>query len=185
MQSRIISRVFEKMAAYYGNQFADRWRDCNLESVRRTWAEALMGYSIGEIRQGIQSCLRLKYAPTLPEFLKVCRPPLDFRSAYQEAVVQLSLRKEGRDTWSHPAIYYAARSIGSFEILQANWSQIERRWTSVLTASYDEGHWPPIPKADLALPAPGRTITPPEEARARLKKIRELLIAEAPEDSDE
>lgn len=70
-----ISKIFAKFEARYGSLFIDRWKDCNMENVRETWAEELANFAdkpecIGYALKVLQTS---KYPPTLPEFLEACR----------------------------------------------------------------------------------------------------------------
>lgn len=145
--------------------------------MKRTWAEALAGYSPDEIKRGLEACLTRVFPPTLPEFLMLCRQPLDFEAAFVEAVEQLRLREAGEDRWSHPAIYWAAASIGQFDMRNASWGSIKARWTAALQAELSKREWPEIPPRREALPAPGRCTVPPDVAQQRLAGIRDMLAA--------
>lgn len=104
-----IERLFLRFSAMYGSKFADLWRGCDLASVKALWAEELAGYAADEIKRGIDCCKTRDWPPTLPEFLKLCRPPVDFERSFFEAAKQIGLRDSGTDEWSHPAIYWACR----------------------------------------------------------------------------
>ena len=45
-----------------------------MESAKLDWQDALKGYSGNEIKRGIESARVLEWAPTIGEFLKLCRP---------------------------------------------------------------------------------------------------------------
>jgi hypothetical protein len=166
-----IERLFDRLSGFYGSKFGDLWRGCDIESVKRTWAEALAGYSPDEIKHGLNACLSRIFPPTLPEFLMLCRPPVDFESAFCEAVEQMRRRESGCDEWSSPAIYWAAVQIGSFDLRNATWPVIKPRWTAVLQAQLDKREWPEIPPRLAALPAPGQSTISREEAAKRVKSL--------------
>lgn len=170
-----IERIFGKLSGIYGSKFADLWRGCDIERVKRTWAEALAGYSPDEIRRGIDACMTRVFPPTLPEFLMLCRPPIDYEAAYYEAVEQLQKRDAGADRWSHPAIYWAATRIGSFDLRNSTWGGIKARWISALQAEMANGEWPAVPPHRKALPAHGDVSVPKEEARRRIAEIQKML----------
>lgn len=71
-----IDKIFGHMSAYYGSQFADRWKDCNLAEVKRIWAAELASFSdnpecfAGALKSLIEGSI---YPPTLPEFVALCR----------------------------------------------------------------------------------------------------------------
>ena len=94
-----IERVFERLSALYGSKFADLWRGCDIEGVKSVWAKELAGYS--PTRSPRHCRLQdARLAPTLPEFLKVCRPALDYERAFIEAIEQMRKRETGGDEWS-------------------------------------------------------------------------------------
>lgn len=103
-----VERIFQRLAAMYGRKFADAWNGVPQASVKAVWQEGLAGYSPDEIRRGLAECMKRDWPPTLPEFLKMCRPAMDYEAAYVEACEQINKRKHGNDKWSHPAIFWAA-----------------------------------------------------------------------------
>src|SRR5690606_32532933 len=141
-------------------------------SVKEVWAEALADYSVDEIKHGIDACLTRDWPPTLPEFLKLCRPALDYERAFVEAVEQLRRRDQDADHWSSPAVYWAATKIGAFDMSAMRYDQIKARWAKAIDEARGEiraGALPnEVPKRLVALPAPGETTVPPEEAQRRL-----------------
>lgn len=170
-----IERLFDRLSGFYGSKFGDLWRGCDIDSVKRTWAEALAGYSPEEIKHGLEACLSRVFPPTLPEFLMLCRQPIDFEASFCEACEQLRQRENGNDKWSHPAIYWAAVTVGHFDMRNATWGGIKARWTAVLQAELDKREWPEIPPRREALPAPGKSSVPQEEAQRRIAEIQKML----------
>lgn len=152
-----IERLFSRFEAMYGAKFADAWRGCNLQRVKAVWAEELGGYSRDELAAGVAACLTKDWPPTLPEFLKLCRPHVDFTAALLEAVEQMARRESDSDRWSHPAIYWAAVKIGSYELSRKTVKELELEWRKAFSDQLAIGHWPEIPKRAPALPAPGQT----------------------------
>lgn len=161
-----VDRLFARFSAMYGARFADMWSGGDLGLVKSVWADDLAGYGTDEVARGVEACRSLKFPPTLPEFLLLCRPPLDAESAFNEAVQQMALRDQGRDVWSHPAIYWSAVTIGAFDLRNATWSAIKPRWSRVLQAEMSKGEWPAVPPRLEALPAPGQIAANPEKVRA-------------------
>lgn len=174
-QSSGIERLFDKLSGFYGSKFGDLWRGCDLESVKRTWVEALAGYSRDEIQRGLDACLRRVFPPTLPEFLMACRQPVDLETAYYEACDQIARRAFGEDSWTHPAIFWAAMEIGEFALRNSSWPTIKTRWAAALQKQLDKGAWPDIPKARPQLPSPDSSALPPGVVLDRLAKIKEVL----------
>ena len=151
---RWIERLFSRFAAFYGAKFGDLWRGCDIDDVKQTWKEALSGYASDEIRRGLEACLSRLFPPTLPEFLALCRPPLDAKLALSEAIEQMARREVATDTWSHPAIFWAAVTLGAFDLRNGSWGTLERRWRKILSAEMAKGEWLPVQKRAPALPSP-------------------------------
>lgn len=166
-----IEKRFAWFAAMWGSKFADLWRGCNLAEVKALWAKELSALTPEERARGYAACRTRDWPPTLPEFLKLCRPPVDFESAYREAVEQMAKRDMGADTWLSPAIFWAAVTIGAFELRNSTWNAIEKRWRRVLQAELDKGEWPPIPPRALAIEAPKVTPATSEAVAQRLAAI--------------
>jgi len=146
--------------------------------VKSVWAKELAGYSPDEIARGIAACRTRDWPPTLPEFLKVCRPALDYERAFIEAIEQMRKRETGGDEWSTPAVYWAAVKLGR-DISAHPYNAIKGRWKSALDDAIDgirTGKLPAaVPKRREALPAPGQCSVPPEVAKQRIASIRDML----------
>ena len=171
-RASVASRVFERLATIYGARLADLWRGCDEEAVKDVWGRALSPYSPSEIRRGLQGCLTRQWPPTLPEFLALCRPPIDPETAYREAVEQIRLRGDGGvDRWSHPAIYWTAVRVTAHDLLGSSWIGIKSRWTAALNDELGKGEWPEVPPPRQALVAPGQSFTSREEGRRRIAEI--------------
>lgn len=79
-----IDRIFKRMEGRYGALFHDRWKGCDLDNVRATWAEELAGFrdKPEAIAYALKSLAGQQFPPTLPEFLSACR-----RAPEKEAVM--------------------------------------------------------------------------------------------------
>lgn len=165
-----IERLFSRFSAMYGSKFADLWRGTNIDHVKALWAEELGGYAPDEIKRGVDACKTRDWPPTLPEFLKLCRKPIDPERAFAEAVEQMARRESGADRWSHPAIYWAAVKVGAFDLKHETWRTMANRWREVLDEQLAKGDWPEVPERREALPAPGQTTPDPEKAAEYLAK---------------
>ncbi|HSW53265.1 MAG TPA: hypothetical protein VLG93_08535, partial [Sulfuricaulis sp.] len=129
-----------------------------------------------EIRPAISKCVRtLDWPPSLPEFLKICRPPLDYEAAHAEAVEQIRRREFGEDQWSSPVVYWAATRIGN-DLRSFAYQSIKGRWRSEIDkadAEIKAGKLPDrIPVRAVLLPPPGQTTPPPEAVKEMLAKMR-------------
>src|SRR5690606_23851424 len=150
--------LIERMQSLYGAQFSRQWEGVPTDRLVTVWAEGLAGYTGEEIRRGLQACKSQKFAPTLPEFLLMCRPELDAATAHQEAVQGMEARRRGETgEWSHPAVYWAAVKVGQHDLLNMGWQAIKGRWEKALRDQFAKGDWEPVPVPAVALPSPGKT----------------------------
>lgn len=154
-----------------------------IKQVKADWSEALGTYTPDEIKRGLAECLRYDWPPTLPEFLKRCRPALDPESAYYEAVRSMAMRNSSKEQvraeakFSHPAIFWAAAELGSD--ITAGYERVKVRWRLVLEQAYARcyevgGRFATVPE-----PAPLLTheVTPisKEQHEANIIKLRKLV----------
>lgn len=170
-----IEKLFGRFSAMYGNKFMDMWRGMDLESVKLAWAEDLSGYTGDEIKRGVEWCKAQAWPPSLPEFLKACRPPLDHERAYLEAVEQMRKRtRDGSDAWSNKAIFYAAQAVGAYDLANSTWANIKGRWCKALDEMLAETMLPEIPKfePEKALPAPPKNQVSKDEAAKRVEALQ-------------
>lgn len=168
-------RLFQRLENFYGAKWVDSLGGISRERVKQAWAEELAEYSGIEIKRGLDACKSRQWPPTLPEFLMACRPVLDAKTEWAEACEQMRIRLEGngQDRWTRPQVYWAAVSIGAFDLNNTSWDQISARWkAAVATAKTD-----PIPEYRAALPAPGRHSVTREEAKDRMAEIRDAVAA--------
>lgn len=167
-----MDRLFNRLDGAY----PIRWKSAfpnekSIQNWQDAWSEAFIEERIkpDEVKRGISACRKqYDWPPSLSEFLKACRPPVNPEAAYAEAIKQLHLRKDGRDAWSHPAIYWATQSIGDFDMANQSWSSIKSRWVKTLNEFLEEQTLPAVPAFLVQLPAPGKTSIEPEEAKRRI-----------------
>lgn len=159
----------------FGADFARKWECADKSVMKQVWAHGLNGYMISEIEFGLESIG--KYPPSLAEFKLLCRPALDLERAYLEAVEQMQLRKDGRDKWSSPVIYWAAASMGN-DLQNHPYQSLEKRWAKAVSETRDKirkGLLPDqVPRRLEALPMPGKA-TSREEARKNIAKINQMI----------
>ncbi|WP_371763365.1 hypothetical protein [Massilia sp.] len=166
-----VEKLLHEMLLTYGKKFTDQWGSTSTDDLVAYWGAQLAGYSGAEIRHGLDALATKDWPPTLPEFKKLCRRPLDSTTAYYEAVAGVQARAAGEyGKWSHPAIYWAAMPL-AFDLGNQTYSQIKPRWEAALFEQMDKGEWPEIPPPMVALPAPGKTKTTREEAAQRLREL--------------
>lgn len=70
-----IAKIFDHMSGLYGSQFADKWANSNIDSVRSLWAAKLAGFRDmpESIKEALDALDNKPYPPSLPEFLELCR----------------------------------------------------------------------------------------------------------------
>lgn len=150
-----VAKLIAKMQVMYGAKFTQQWAGIPPDVLQAEWAEELAGFIGAELSRGLVACRERTFPPTLPEFMVLCRPPLDADAAFHEAVRGLTARKAGeRGDWSHPAIFHAALEVGQFDILNSTYTSIKTRWTRALADQLAKGQWEPVPEVAPALPAP-------------------------------
>lgn len=126
--------LFERMEGFYGAKFANAWAGTNRHAMKRMWAIELATMSRDELAQGVKALRTHEWPPTLPEFLNMCKPPVNFDAALYEAAQQMRLRADGRDTWSNPAFYWAAMKVGDFDMINQPHGALIKRFTDALSS---------------------------------------------------
>lgn len=173
-----VDRIFENFIGRFGNSFAAKWAsgvvvnglDAGIENAKRVWAKGLYGYSSEELKRGLAQ--RYAFPPSLDEFQTSCRPAIESKAAWAEAVEQMAVRTlSGDDRWTRPEIFWAAAKVGSFDLAHLSWEQIRSRWERALAEAIDA----PVPAFRLSLPAPGDTVLTRDEARYRLAQLRRQM----------
>ena len=158
-------------AAFAGQQAIDNWREA--------WAEGFCheALTLEDVRVGLHACrTRFSWPPSFAEFVSACRPNLEPEAAHAEAVRQLRLRGYGRDEWSHPAIFWAAMSVGEHDLRSSSWLMIRERWTNALRKEIARRNWEPVPRAALMLSCESAQKKPKEPMPPGwlMKKVREM-----------
>lgn len=171
-----IDRLWERFVTRYGSKFTDMWKGIDPDNLKQAWSEELAGYTADELRRGLELCKAKDWPPTLPEFMKLCRPPMNYEAAYREAHLNI-VKKDRGDVpeWSSKAIYWAYVQFGHFDLRNSEWTTARKRWMDMLdeliATERDKG-LPEIPDQDFrALPAPGRTLINREEAEKRISEL--------------
>lgn len=166
-----VEKLFHKMLLDYGKKFTDQWGGADTDELIAHWSREMGGYSGQEISRGLKAMDGRDWPPTLPEFKKMCRPPIDALVAYYEALAGVQARAAGEmGEWSQPAIFWAAMPM-AFDLTNQSYSQVKGRWESSLSAQLELGVWEPIPKPALALPAPGAGKLSKESAAKMLREL--------------
>lgn len=173
-----MAKLFAIMAAMYGKLWFDQWADTPAAVMEEVWRTELQGFSKSEIEAGVAACRNLPWPPTLPQFLKLCRPEIDAEFAWKVAGEGMRARQTGEmGNWPDPCIYWAASRFGPFEVLNEPLAKHRVSWVAELDRARNQkakGLLPEIPQPRKALVAPGKAVTPREEARKRIREILEL-----------
>lgn len=150
--------VVSELHLLYGARFKQQWQGLSPRELRESWDNQLGSLSEREVRVGLVACLSREWPPTIPEFLRLCRPWTSPEVAYHDAVAGLAARRGGEmGMWAHPAIYWAAVAAGTHDLLQGTYGSMKARWERVFTEELAKSDWPEIPPVRTALPAPGQT----------------------------
>lgn len=164
--------VVAEMRLMYGAKFGQQWQGLTPRELKDSWDMKLSGLSESEVRAGLVACLSRDWPPTMPEFLRLCRPWMAPEVAYHEAVHGMSCRRRGElGQWSHPAIYWAAVATGTHDLLNGTYSTVKSRWERAFSDQIAKGQWAAVPEVRDALPAPGQTMATKQEAEAALKRM--------------
>jgi len=171
-------RIFQRLENFYMAKWVDSFGSIPRERVKQAWAKELAGYEATEIKRGLDACRTKPWPPTLPEFLVMCRPVLDAKTEWAEACEQMRIRLEGNgaDVWSRSGVYWAAVSIGWYDLNSTAWEQIKTRWTNALMNAKAN----PIPEYMAALPAPGKATVTKADAVDRMAEIKTAIAAALP-----
>lgn len=176
-----IDHLFNRLDGLYPH----RWRSAfaNQQAIanwRQAWSEGLAdeGITMAEVKRGIAECRRMfDWPPSFAEFVKACRPALNYEQAFLEAVAQMQRRQTGDDQWPSPSIYWAAVSLGG-DLNRYAYSDIKGRWAKAMDDAIEAvktGEKPDsVPPRLDALPAPGTTMSQ-EVAERNMDAIKAML----------
>lgn len=173
-----VEKLFIRMHALYGAKFLEQWKGIDSDAVQRQWGIALGKMTPEQIRRGMLLMETCDLPPTLPQFIKLCKPTLDAQAAYFEAVAGIAAREQGKTgEWSDPAIYWATTAIGAFDLKSQPYAHIRRRWEQALRDAQAHPHAEPIPapemkSAALDMPAPTHCATDSVAAAQAAKVAR-------------
>ncbi|MES5323010.1 replication protein P [Alcaligenes phenolicus] len=183
----LMDHLYNRLNGIYPNKFRSNFRDKQaIEDWKQAWAEAFdeEGVSPNDVALGIKNCRRMfDWPPSLPEFLRACRPQLEPETAFFQAVRGMQARVRGEmGEWSHPAIYHAAISIGQFDMLNQAYTQLEQRWHKVLGDQLAKGQWAEIPPPRLALTSPQDWEQGRREGQRRVRDLAQVISGDTDKD---
>lgn len=177
-----IEAIFTRLSAQLGTKVADLWGGVPPETVKTEWAEALSSFDPTEISRGLKACQTRAFAPTLGEFLRLCRPSLDPEIAWLEAAEGMAQRAHGQlGEWSHPAVYRAASGF-EHELRSGSFAQHRKSWTWRLEREMRKGWLLGVPKPMQALGNNPTTRGPTPEEWDKLRALRDGMRLTPPRD---
>jgi hypothetical protein len=155
LSSRLISRIWEKMAAIYGHRWVSAYgahadETGQLSQAAETWAQGLAGLSREQLRRGFEALLRagLEWPPTLPEFRDMCAAAADVPDL---ATVVRWLANAGSregslvDRYRHPLALAIAQTVDMYALRTASTERAFRLVGPVYKRMVAEG-WPGWPE---------------------------------------
>ena len=178
-----IEHLFNKLDMLYPMRWRSQFKSAkDHENWCQCWGEELEDRSVtfDEAKAGIDRCIELyTWPPSFPEFLKACRPSLDYEAAFCEAVEQMQKRNDEEDErWSNPAIYWASVKLG-VDIMNTVYLNVKVRWKSALDEAIHKvqaGILPTeIPVRKVSLPPPKRSKNMSAVAIRELAKVNDIL----------
>lgn len=149
-----VEKLFANLTMLYGNRMEKMWSGMDKSQVMVFWHLKLEGFTRDEFMRGVKAVDSLEYPPTLPQFLNLCRPPVDPVKAYHEAVKGVQDRRNGEmGKWSHPAIFWTAASM-AHDLLNMSYQQVKPHFEKKLEEELSRTSWQEIPPVSESLPAP-------------------------------
>lgn len=171
-----VEAIFTRLHAQLGSKVADLYAGVPAQAVKAEWAEALAGFDSREIRRGLKCCQTRVFAPSLGEFLRLCRPALDPEVAWLEAVAGTQLRAQGHvGDWSHPAVYRTAREF-EHELRTGTYRQHRKSWEWRLELEFRKGWQQDVPKPPQTIQRQPATRGPSVQERERLTTLRNAMV---------
>lgn len=159
-----VEEIFDRLTAQLGNKFADLWSGVKAEHIKLEWADGLAGFRGREIMRGLKACQTRVFAPTLGEFVRLCRPALDPEIAWLEARTGLVARRAGQlGEWSHPAVYRASKEM-PYELTDKSFKECRKGWEWTLQREFDRGWGEDVPMPPLQLEVKPVVTRPPTAA---------------------
>jgi hypothetical protein len=181
---QVINALFRELMSIFP-AWKQAWPDQEaINSAKATWTKAFMAEritKIEQIRYGIEQCRKVgsDFAPSVGRFITLCQPtpemlgipPLD--AAFREACRNVHPSMAGQSTWSHDAVWHAARESG-FENLNRLETSLakklfERNYMITVRRLVDGL---PLQKMPLALPARAEGRRTPEVGNKALAELR-------------
>jgi hypothetical protein len=166
-----VARLFERMRGQMGAKLADLLAGANIDVVQQEWAAGLAGFSREELSRGLSAVRQRRFAPTLGEFLQLCRPALDPEYAFLEAQDGLRARAVGElGVWTHPAVWRAASAM-SFDVKNGTFQQLRKRWERALEREFSRGWGDDVPQPAARIENNPVVMAIPPDVRRQLAEL--------------
>jgi hypothetical protein len=166
----LMDHLYNRMEGMYPQRWKANFPSAtSIQNWRESWAEAFEDERITpqDIAAGLKACRkRHDWPPSLPEFIRACKPPVDYETLFSGAAVSVSTGK-----WENRLAYWATQSVGSFEVRNEPYVRMKTRWTKAIDELLEDGELPEIPPGREALPAPGKQSISKEEAAMRVNEL--------------
>jgi hypothetical protein len=166
----LMDHLYNRMEGMYPQRWKANFPSAtSIQNWRESWAEAFEDERITpqDIAAGLKACRkRHDWPPSLPEFIRACKPPVDYETLFAGSAVSVSTGK-----WENRLAYWATQSVGSFEVRNEPYVRMKTRWTKAIDELLEDGELPEIPPGREALPAPGKQSISKEEAAMRVNEL--------------
>lgn len=180
----VINALFRELMAIFP-AWKQAWPDQEaINAAKATWTKAFMAEKITKIEQirfGIEQCRKVgsDFAPSVGKFISLCQPTPEMLgipaldAAFREACRNAHPAMAGQATWSHDAVWHAAKEAG-FENLNRLETTLARklfeRNYAITVRRLVDGL--PLQKMPLALPARAEGRRTPEVGNRALAELR-------------
>ena len=183
-----MARLWDRMAAIYGHRWTSSYGTCT-STAFSVWLRGLADIEPKQLGAGLAKCLERRdikdaarvdpWPPTLPEFRALCLPsPEDLGLPSEDT----AYRAAASGDWSlHPAVWAAARKVGTWELRRLPETVMRSRFVSEyrsVMGGVMAGQAFPQPPADV--PAIEFDRTPPEYRESVARERRVLAAGENP-----
>lgn len=185
--AEIINKLFSDLRSIR-TAWRQAWPDRpTYDAAKRTWLTAFIENSIctqAQIDVGLARCRaeNTDFIPSPGKFISLCVPTPEMvglpslDAAYEQALRNCHPAMRGREKWFHPAVYHATAAAGfhSLPMLsrELGLSSFEKRYLVQVCKVWRGEDVGPLPKAEIAGPAPTKTLAVGNSALAELRAGR-------------
>ena len=178
----VINQVFAELELAYHNQYHKAYsQDGSVGVAKKYWLECLAPYAPELILKAVRQVVKSQqYLPSVAGIIKACEDALGEYGlpAAHDAYVQACCAPHPKAAfnWSHPAVYFAGKATGWFELENT----IEARIYPLFEAHYRKlcqrvlAGEEMVIEVPTSLPASGRQLSPAEN-KSRMAALRKSL----------